>query len=93
MYTFRKSEKKNSCKLVHGAPSCTTFKKYTCNLNTLYTLFYSPSALTLKIKEEKQGQIEPGMKINRPTKNEWNWECGKSSVSSRAAGGWMRARI
>ena len=36
MYTFRKSEKKNLRKLVHGAPSCTTFKKSTCNLNTLY---------------------------------------------------------
>ena len=31
----RNSEKKNLCKLVHGAPSSTTFKMSTCYLNTL----------------------------------------------------------
>ena len=37
----RNSEKQNLRKLVHGAPSSTTFKMYTCYLNTLYKCHWS----------------------------------------------------
>ena len=40
----RNSEKQNLRKLVHGAPSSTTFKMSTCYLNTLYV--YSKSLLS-----------------------------------------------